>query len=102
MDNNEVLGHLLQVESQAADLVDNAKVEADRRVTEAEKHSRASYDERCHVEREKLEREFHKSKEQAQQRYQEEMEAYRHAVSSIQPDTDRFSALLSKLVVGET
>jgi len=102
MDNDEVLGHLLKIESEAAELVDNARIEADRRVSDAEKHARASYDDRCRAEREGLEKEFQQSKERARQQYQEEMAAYRQAISSIQVDTDRFSALLSKLVMGET
>ena len=101
MDNNEVLGHLLEIESEAAVLVDEAQAEADRRVTEAEKQNRISYDERFREESEKLEKEFLQSKELARQRYQEELEAYKKEISSISVNTERFSALLDSLVSGE-
>ena len=102
MDNNEVLGHLLQVESEAAALVDNAQAEADRRVAEAEKGNRVAFDERYRLESERLEGEFQKTKNRARQHYQEELEAYTQNISSMNADTERFSALLDRLVLGET
>jgi len=102
MDNNEVLDHFLEIESKAAVLVDDAQAEADRRVAEAEHVNRETYDKRCHAERERLEGEFQKSKERVRQQYQEAMEAYNQAISAIPVDAARFSALLDKLVMGET
>ena len=101
MDNNEVLAHLLKIESEAAKLVDNAQAEADRRVAEAEKEKRAAYDVRYRIESERLENEFQKSKEVAQQRYLDEMEAYKQKISSTGVNKDRFSVLLDKFVLEE-
>ena len=50
MDNTEVLGHLLKIESEAAVLVNEAQAEADKRVTEAEKILRSGFDERFSAE----------------------------------------------------
>jgi len=101
MDNTEVLGHLLKIESEAALLVDEAQAEADNRVKEAEKQNRALFDERYRAESEKLENEFQKSKEQARRKYQEELDAYTRQFSSIKADTGKFTALLDKLVAEE-
>jgi vacuolar-type H+-ATPase subunit H len=101
MDNNEVLDHLLKIESEAAALVNDAQAEADRRMTEAEKQNRAAYDSRFREESESLEKGFLQAKEQARQRYQEELETYKAKISSVHVDNDRFSALLDSLVLGE-
>jgi vacuolar-type H+-ATPase subunit H len=41
-DDKNVLQHLLDLEADAADLVENAKTEADRRLSEAEKVCRVN------------------------------------------------------------
>ena len=101
MDNNEVLGHLLKIESEAGVLVDEAQAEADKRVAEAEKQNRAAYEERYREESTKLENEFQASKDRARRRYREELETYQEQISSVKIDTGRFSALLDKYIAGE-
>ena len=101
MDNDEVLGHLLQIESEAAALVNDAQTEADRRIAEAEKQNRASYEEHYQTELKRLENEFQKYKEQIRRQYHEEIDAYREKISSINVDTKTFSALLDRLIEGE-
>jgi vacuolar-type H+-ATPase subunit H len=101
MDNNEVLDHLLKIESEAAALVNEAQAEADRRVAEVEKQNRAVYDERFRGESEKLEQEFLKSKEKSQQQYREELEAYKNTLFSITVNNELFSSLLDKFLAEE-
>jgi vacuolar-type H+-ATPase subunit H len=100
MDTTEVLGHLLKIESNAAALVDEAQEEADRRIAEAEKQNRAAYEERFREENERLEREFLKSKEMTRQRYREELEAYKHKISSVTVNNEIFSSLLDQFLAG--
>lgn len=101
MDNNEVLEHLLKIESEAAALVDNAQAEADKRVAEADRQNRAIYDERYRAGSERLESEFLKTKDQIQQQYGEELNAYIQKISSVKVDADRFSGLLDRLIAEE-
>jgi vacuolar-type H+-ATPase subunit H len=101
MENNEVLDHLLHIEAEAAALVDNAQAEADKRLTEAEKKSRADYEDRYRKETERLESEYLDSKKKMQQHYREELNAYKEKISSVPVDISRFSALLDKLMMGE-
>jgi vacuolar-type H+-ATPase subunit H len=101
MDNNEVLGHLLKIEAEAAALVKEAQAEADRRVTEAEKQNRAAYDKRFLEENQRLENESLQSKELARQEYRKELETYKEKISSIHVNNDRFSSMLDSLVLGE-
>ena len=102
MDNEEVLGHLLKIESEASALVNDTQAEADRRVLEAEKQSHAAFDERYHRESERLESEYNAFKEKTQQQYQTELNAYKEKIASIDVDVNRFSALLDKFVMEET
>jgi vacuolar-type H+-ATPase subunit H len=101
MDNNEVLGDLLKIESEAAALVDDAQAEADRRILEAEKQNHAAYEKHYADEGEKREYEFRSSQERVRQQYQTELETYRNTIAAINSDTGQFSALLNKLVAEE-
>jgi F0F1-type ATP synthase membrane subunit b/b' len=101
MDNKEVLGHLLEIESEASALVNEAQAEADRRILEVEKQNHAAYEERYSGESKRLEREFNTVKENARQQYQTELEAYREEISSIHVDVNRFATLLDKFITEE-
>jgi len=101
MDNDEVLGHLLKIEAEAAALVNETQAEADRRVLEAEKQNHAAYEERYRREGEKLENEFQALKEKIRQQYQTELESYSNKITSLPVDVNRFSALLDRLVTEE-
>jgi F0F1-type ATP synthase membrane subunit b/b' len=102
MEKDEVLGHLLKIESEAAALVNDAQAEADRRVTEAEKQNRAGYEERYQNELKRLEDEEKKHRENLRLQYREEIDAYRKEISSVNADVNAFSALLDKLIAGES
>jgi len=101
MDNDEILGHLLKIESEAAALVNDAQAEADKRVLEAEKQNHAVYEERYHREGERLENEFQALKEKIRQQYQTELESYSNKITSLHVDVNRFSALLDRFVTEE-
>ncbi|MDR0316462.1 MAG: hypothetical protein LBH97_06135 [Treponema sp.] len=102
MNDDEILGHLLEIEAEAAELVNDAQAESDKRLAEAEKQNRADYGERCRRETEKLEAELQKIKEQAQNQYRQELEAYHEKLSSLNANTSRFSALLGELVMRDS
>jgi F0F1-type ATP synthase membrane subunit b/b' len=102
MDNSEVLGHLLKIESEAAAMVSDAQAEADRRVAEAEKQNRAAYEERYQNVLKNLEDGEKKLKEQIRLQYREEIDAFRKKVSSVNVDVNAFAALLDKLIAGES
>ena len=101
MDNKEVLDHLLEIESAAAALVNDAQAEADNRITEAEKQNRAAFDRRYVEENQRFEKEFLQLKELSRQEYQKELEIYKEKISSMHVNNDRFSNLLDSLVLGE-
>jgi F0F1-type ATP synthase membrane subunit b/b' len=101
MDNDKALEHLLQIETKAAALVDDAQAEADRRIAENEKGNRELYEERFKVEAEARETALRKEKDRLRKQYQKELDDYRKEISGINADFGNFSALFSKFYAGE-
>lgn len=100
MNDEEILGHLLKIEAEAAALVNDAQAEADRRVAEGEKQNRADYEERYHAGAGRLEAELQKEKEQVKDQYQKELAAYREKLNAINADMGRFAASLEGFLSG--
>jgi F0F1-type ATP synthase membrane subunit b/b' len=102
-DNGEpdVLQHLLQVESQASGLVDEAQAEADRRVAESEKENRARYDERYSREAAKLNGAYETAVLAVKEDYTRQLDAYRESLSAMPVDRAAFSALAERLFFGD-
>ncbi|MDR1586330.1 MAG: hypothetical protein LBS57_02605 [Treponema sp.] len=101
MNDEEILGHLLKIEAEAAALVDDAQAEADRRVSEGERLNRAAYEERYGREAAALEADYKKEIILVKDRYQKELEAYREKLNAMTADTGRFAALVEELLSGD-
>jgi ABC-type phosphate transport system auxiliary subunit len=101
MDDEATLGHLLRIEAEAAALVSDAQAEADRRIDEGEKQSRAEYEKRYGAEAGRLEAEFQKEKELVKARYQKELEGCREKLNTIHAEQDRFAAALEAFLAEE-
>ena len=101
MDNTEILGHLLEIEKEAAALVNDAQAEADRRIAEYEKKARSVYDESYRHNAQKLELEFQNNKERVKEQYKIEIENYRNELFGLKKNMDGFSALFNKILSGE-
>jgi len=95
MENTNTLDHLLQIEAQAAALVNDAQKEADRRIHESEEKNRAAYEERFRAEAQARDSSLKKEKERTRKEYQKALNEYREAISGINVDVDSFCALLN-------
>jgi septal ring factor EnvC (AmiA/AmiB activator) len=98
MTDDKALGHLLQIEAEAAALVNDAQAEADRRLIEGEKWSHAVCEEQYRAEAARLEAELQTKQEKVKARYQTELAAYREKLASLTVDAGRFSGLLIELI----
>ena len=96
-----VLRHLLDVESQAASLVDEAQAEADRRVAEGEKENRARYDERYGLLAAKLNGEYEAAVLAVKEDYTRQLDAYASSLAAMEIQGTAFSALAEKLFFGD-
>jgi regulator of protease activity HflC (stomatin/prohibitin superfamily) len=99
MENHEILQHLLEIESKAATLVDDAQAEADRRISEGEKQNRARYDEQYAGEVAALEEAFAADIALARENYRRQLEEYHDSLKAMPSDTKAFFSLAEKLLV---
>jgi hypothetical protein len=96
-----VLGHLFQIEAEAAALVDDAQAEADRRVAEGERLNRSRYDEQYGREAAELEQGYEKEVVAVKDDYQHQLDRYRKSLDSIAVNQDRFRALMDDFLAKE-
>lgn len=96
--DRDVLRRLLQVESEAAVLVDDAQAEADRRVAEGEKESRARYDRRYSQEAALLDEDYARTVLAIQEDYRKQLDEYRKSLDAMPVRKGVFFALAERLL----
>jgi vacuolar-type H+-ATPase subunit H len=99
MEDRDILQHLLEVEGQAAAMVNDAQTEADRRVKEAEEQNRLAYDESYQKKIEELETEYQNKLKAAKDEYEKSLDEYRRSFEEIPRQGSVFSALAFSLLV---
>ena len=97
----DVIGHLLDVEQQAAEMLLEAQTEADRRISEARNQADADYK----VQYEKIVAEFEKdfavNVKEVEDSHSDIMAKYRETIESTQTDKASFTSLLDKLLFAD-
>jgi ethanolamine utilization cobalamin adenosyltransferase len=101
MDEQDVLRHLLDVESRASVLVDDAQAEADRRIAESEKQYRARYDEEYGREAAELESRYEGDLGAVKEHYKQQLDAYRNSLAAIPVYRGDFASRVEKLLLRE-
>ncbi len=101
MDDQDVLQHLLAVESAAAALVDDAQQEADRRIAESEKKVRQTHDEQYGSRLAALEAEYLRHEADTGAEYRRTLDQYRRAQEDLAVDERRFAELLGRFLLGD-
>jgi hypothetical protein len=99
---HEVLRHLLDLETGAAALVDDAQAEADRRTAEGEKAARALHDEEYAKETAVLEGRYTGELKALREEYQKQLDSYRESLKLLVLNMKNFSVLAEKLLIKET
>jgi regulator of protease activity HflC (stomatin/prohibitin superfamily) len=99
MNEQEIVQHLLELESEAASLIDGAQAEADRRVSEGEKRNRDRYDELYAGEVKALEASFTGAVSLAKDNYRKQLEEYGGSLKNVNLNTEDFFSLAEKLLV---
>ncbi|MDR0526055.1 MAG: hypothetical protein LBG90_09335 [Spirochaetaceae bacterium] len=98
MQEPEVLRHLLKIEADAAALVDDAQIEADKRVAEAEKQNRKVYEDRYAKEFAVLNETYEQEIAGIKGDHQTQLETYRQSLESLSLRPDRFAELAGSLL----
>ncbi|MDR2101125.1 MAG: hypothetical protein LBP43_00980 [Treponema sp.] len=93
-----ILQHLLQVESEAAALVDDAQAEADRRLAEGEKQNRQRYDDGYSREVAELDARFEAEIAAVREDYRKQLGAYQESLGRMAVNIKNFSRLVESLL----
>jgi len=93
---NTTLEHLLEIEAQAAAMVNDAQEEADRRVRENEEKNRLTFEERYKAEIQSREESLVDKRKKIQEHYKKTLDDYSAEVSCINVDEKKFSVLFNK------
>ena len=101
MKEQDVLQHLLSIESEAVALTHEAQVEVERRSVEHERQSRAHYDERYSNEAASLEELFEKETMTIKQEYQKQLEDYKCVLDTMNVDMHNFSNKVKQFLFEE-
>ncbi|MCL1812204.1 MAG: hypothetical protein FWG29_01640 [Treponema sp.] len=101
MDDPDILRHLLEIENQAAILVDDAQAEADRRTKEAEEKNRIVFDESYQKLASELEAEYLNSVDAVKHEYNKILDEYRASLDSMPQQNENFSSLAFSLLMEE-
>jgi vacuolar-type H+-ATPase subunit H len=99
MEDQNMLRHLLEIEGQAAVLVNDAQTEADRRIKEAEEQSRHAYDAEYQKYITELETQYHKEQEAVKAEYSAALDQYRLSLEDMPRDKGAFSAYVRSLLL---
>ncbi|MDR2144353.1 MAG: hypothetical protein LBP29_08295 [Treponema sp.] len=100
-DSGDVLRHLLEIETQAAAMVDDAQAEADKRIKASEEQNRERYEEEYRRRVEHLEAEYREKIGIAKAEYQAKLDAYRENLDAMTLYFNDFSCLAEKLLFGD-
>ena len=98
MDNHEILQHLLDLDVQAADLVNDAQTEANNRIFEGENQNCARYEEVYAREVKTLEESCVKELVEIKENYQKQLEVYRESLKAMPMNMSAFSSLAEKFL----
>ena len=90
--------HLLEIEKQAASLIDSAKIEADQFVSQAHAEYNAAYKEKVEVLSKELDADFQKRHDEILEKYKDEVESYKSSYSAKPQNKEALFSLLDKLL----
>ena len=94
----DAINHLLEIEKDAAILIDDAKIEADKRINEAKGQYNAKYKEQYDKIVSELDSKYHSSMDDISEKYNKEINAYKTQLEEKKQDETGFSSLLDKLL----
>jgi hypothetical protein len=97
--DRNLLRHLLDLETQAAALVDDAQAEADRRIAEGEKLCRSRYDEAYAAEVAALEAVYITETAAIKADYKRQLDTYREGLMTVPADRGAFSVLAEQFLI---
>ena len=99
MNDTDILQHLLEIEGQAATLIDDAQAKADQRIKEAEEQNRLVFDESYQKLTAELETEYQQSVNTIKSEYNQLLDQYRSDLAGMPRQNEEFFALAFSLLM---
>ena len=93
----DAINHLLEVEKNASALINDAAMEADRRLSQARAKYNSEYKARYDDVAAKLEAEYQADHKSLEEKYNKEIEDYKESLAAKPQNYEAFSSLLNKL-----
>lgn len=97
----DVINHLIEVEKEASVLIDEAGIEAEKRLSEARAKYNAEYKIKYDSVVETLEKDYQKKLEELNENHIKEIEAYKTSLETKNQNSKEFKELLDKLLFAE-
>ena len=94
----DAINHLLEIERDAAILIDDAKVEAEKRVSDAKSQYNAKYKAQYEKIVSELDTKYQSSVDDISEKYNKEINAYKTQLEEKDQNEGAFSSLLDKLL----
>ena len=94
----DAINHLLEVEKNASMLINDAAMEAERRLTQARAKYNSDYKTRYDEIAAKLEAEYQNDHQQIADKYQKDIDSYKESLAAKPQNSEAFSSLLDKLI----
>lgn len=95
----DAIKHLLEVEKNASALINDAKTEADKRLSEAHLKYNSQYKEKYDQLVAQLDKDFEEQHNQIEAKYKKEIDEYKASIESKSQDKKSFESLLEKLLL---
>lgn len=92
----DTIKHLLEVEKNASALIDDAKIEAEKRIADAHLKYNSEYKSKYEAVASTLELEYQKNLETITEKYKSEIEEYKKSLENKPQNETAFNALLEK------
>ncbi|SEQ89003.1 (H+)-ATPase G subunit [Treponema bryantii] len=94
----DAINHLLEVEKNASMLINDAAMEAERRLSQARAKYNSEYKARYDEVASKLESEYQNNHKQIEDKYNKDIETYKESFAAKPQNSEAFSSLLDKLI----
>ena len=94
----DAINHLLEIERDAAVLIDDAKIEADKRIASAKNQYNTQYKSKYDEIVKDLDSKYNTSIDEISDKYNKEIDAYKTQLEEKQQNEASFNSLLDKLL----
>ena len=101
MQETDVIGHLIEIENQAAAMLLEAQSIADGKVAEARQNAENQYKAGYEALVSKLEKDFQQNSTKILSEYDEKFAAYKNNIEQLPKDTVAFNSLFDSLLFGK-